>query len=215
VSDTPLDSQKLSLRLPTALVLALQHEAMCREVPPSEWMRTAIARFLAEDGLAARHPELLSEVAKTRSLLVRFFDKKIGEPTTDTLVHTAEGNAQSDVAKRQRREGGPREQVPLPVAAALGSDASNRAVGQYHLVNADTGRSLEMMGAPPSHGSPLAQKACAKGCPFLHSGVTRLAPSIPLPEHTGTALVVQRSLSCRMTSSLCSDHMRGSFLAAS
>jgi hypothetical protein len=108
-----------------------------------------------------------------------------------------------------------REQVPLPVAAALGSDASHRAVGQYHLVHADPGRSLEMMGAPPSNGSPLTQKACAKVCPFLHSGVTRIAPSIPLLEHNGTALIVQSSLSCSMTHSLCSDHMRGSFLAAS
>ena len=68
-------------------------------------MRTAIASFLAGDGLAARHTELLSEVAKTRSLLVRFLDKQIGEQTTDTLVHPAEGDAQSDVAKRQRRGG--------------------------------------------------------------------------------------------------------------
>ena len=36
VSDTPLDSQKLSLRLLTELVIALQHEAVRRGVPPSE-----------------------------------------------------------------------------------------------------------------------------------------------------------------------------------
>ena len=57
------------------------------------------------DGLAARQAELLYEFAKTRGLLVHFLDKPIGEQTTDTLVHTAEGAAQSDVAKRQRREG--------------------------------------------------------------------------------------------------------------
>ena len=68
-------------------------------------MRTAMASFLAGDGLAARHPELLSEVAQTRSLLVRFLDTPIGEQMTDTLVHTAEGDAQSDVATRQRRGG--------------------------------------------------------------------------------------------------------------
>jgi hypothetical protein len=68
VSDTPLDSQKLSWRRPTALMIALQHEAVRRRVIPSELMRTAIASFLAGDGLAARHAELLYEVAKTRSL---------------------------------------------------------------------------------------------------------------------------------------------------
>ena len=59
-----------------------------------------IASFLAGDGMAARHAKLLSEVAKTRSLLVRFLDKQISEQMIDTLVHMAEGDAQSDVAKR-------------------------------------------------------------------------------------------------------------------
>jgi len=63
-------------------------------------MRTAITSFLAGDGLAAHHTELLYEVAKTRSLLIRFIDKQIGEQTTDTLVHPAEGDAQSYLAKR-------------------------------------------------------------------------------------------------------------------
>jgi hypothetical protein len=67
-------------------------------------MRIAIASFLAGDGLAVRHTELLYEFAKTRWLLVNFLDKPIGEQTTDTLVHTVEGAAQSDIAKRQRRE---------------------------------------------------------------------------------------------------------------
>jgi hypothetical protein len=68
-------------------------------------MRTAITRFLASDGLAARYTELLYEVAKTRSLLVRFLDKPIGEQTTNTLIHTAEGDVQSCAATRQRRGG--------------------------------------------------------------------------------------------------------------
>ena len=72
-----------------------------------------------------------------------------------------------------------------------------------------------MLGAPHTHGFPLAQKACAKVCPFFHCRVARLALSIPLSEHNGTALVVQSSLSCRMTHFLCFGHIRSSFLAAS
>ena len=101
MSDTPLDSQKLSLQRSTAPVLAIQHEAVRRGVNSSELMRTAIASFLTGDRLAARHPELLSEVAKTRLLLFRFIDKPIGEQTTDILVHPAEGDAKSNVATRQ------------------------------------------------------------------------------------------------------------------
>ena len=64
-----------------------------------------IAIFQMGNGLAAYHTELLYEVAKTRWLLVHFLDKQIGEQTTDTLVHPAEGDVQSDVAKWQQRGG--------------------------------------------------------------------------------------------------------------
>jgi hypothetical protein len=105
VSDTPLASYKPSLQLQTTLVFSVQHEAVRQGMPPSELRRTAITSFLARDDLAARHTELLSEVAQTCSLLVRFLDKPIGAQTTDTLVHTAEDDAQSDVTTGQQRGG--------------------------------------------------------------------------------------------------------------
>jgi len=106
VSDTPVESQKLTIRVPTDLLTAIQREAVRRGVTPSELVRLAVMSFLGGDTLAARHTELLFEVAKTRSLLVRFIDQQVGEQTTDTLVHTSEGDAQSYVAKRQRNGGG-------------------------------------------------------------------------------------------------------------
>jgi hypothetical protein len=105
VSDTAVESQKLTIRLPSELFTDLQRECVRRGVTPSELVRTALASFLVGDAQAARHAELLFEVAKTRSVLVRFLDHQIGEAAADQLVYTAEGDAESYMAKRQRGGG--------------------------------------------------------------------------------------------------------------
>ena len=173
-------------------------------------MRTASASSLAGDGLAARHTELLSEVAQTRSLLVRFLNKQIHKQMTDTPFYTAEGVAQSDVATKQRRGGA--------AGTSIASCGCCTGIGRkqpcgWALSPCECRHQYKSGndGSTTSEGLPSRSKACVKVCPFLHYGVARIALSIPLSEHNGRALVVQSSLSCSMTHSLCSDHIPARF----
>jgi hypothetical protein len=100
----PIETEIFTVRLPVDLLTALQREAQLRGVTPSELVRAAVAGFLSGDVAGTRHTELLYEVAKTRSVIMRFIDKQLGEPAADQLLDNAEGDAQTYLRKKHRGE---------------------------------------------------------------------------------------------------------------
>lgn len=93
-----------TVRLPEDVATALQEEALRRATTPADILRTAVTTYLAKEQAPAPHDELLYEVAKTRSVLMRFLDKQMGETVADQLLDVADGDARLYV--KQRRPGG-------------------------------------------------------------------------------------------------------------
>lgn len=82
-----------TVRLPEAVATALQHEAARRGTTPADILRTAVTAYLEKEQAPEPHHELLYEIAKTRSVLLRFLDKQLGGTAVDQLLDVADGDA--------------------------------------------------------------------------------------------------------------------------
>ncbi len=99
MNNTPL--QSITVRLPTSLVAAVHRAADRRGVTPSEFIRAALVEVLSVDPAASRHQEVLYEIAKTRSVVLRFLDQQLGEQVADQILAVADGDAKTYVQHRQ------------------------------------------------------------------------------------------------------------------
>jgi predicted transcriptional regulator len=93
-----------TVRLPEDIAEALQREAERRLSTPAEVLRTAVIHYLGKEQTPEAQHELLYEIAKTRSVLLRFLDKQLGEAVADQLLDVADGDARLYV--QQRHPGG-------------------------------------------------------------------------------------------------------------
>jgi predicted transcriptional regulator len=90
-----------TVRLPEELASALQRDAIKRGVTPAEILRSAVARWFAEDHESDRHGEILYEIAKTRAVLLRLIDRQHGEQLADEILTVAGTDAELYLQRKQ------------------------------------------------------------------------------------------------------------------
>jgi len=89
-----------TVRLPAALVEAVQQAANERGLTFSEVVRSALLAYLELDPQTRQYATLLYEVAKTRSVLLRLLDTQLTKPQVDALLAMAEDDATNYVRER-------------------------------------------------------------------------------------------------------------------
>lgn len=83
-----------TVRLSEELANAVQRDATRRGVTPAEILRSAVARWFADDYEADRHTDVLYEIAKTRAVLLRLIDRQHGEQLADEILTVAGTDAE-------------------------------------------------------------------------------------------------------------------------
>ncbi len=104
-------SASFSVRLTDDLATALEQCAAQLGSTPTDILRAALLHYLAQ---STNHPsaqdesvvlrQICFEAAKTRSVIMRYLDQKIGTTAADKLLDEAELDAQAYV--EQQRKGG-------------------------------------------------------------------------------------------------------------
>jgi len=98
MSMTPL--QMCTVRLPAALVEAVQQIANERGLTFSDVVRSALQSVVELDPAVRHYATLLYEISKTRSVLLRLLDTQLTKPQVDTLLAMAEEDATNYVRER-------------------------------------------------------------------------------------------------------------------
>jgi hypothetical protein len=89
-----------TVRLPTALVEAVQQSANERGLTFSDVVRSALQSVVELDPTVRHYATLLYEISKTRSVLLRLLDTQLTKPQVDALLAMAEEDATSYVRER-------------------------------------------------------------------------------------------------------------------
>jgi predicted transcriptional regulator len=84
----------VGVRLSEDLAVALQEEAVRREVTPSDVLRMALTQFVTASTQEEQHREMLYEIAKTRAVLLRLIDRQHGEQLADEILTVAGTDAE-------------------------------------------------------------------------------------------------------------------------
>lgn len=102
-------STTIAFRVPDELATLLQQEVEQTGGTPSDILRTALQQYFAQK---TRSPDavhdadvqqtLRYEAAKTRAVIMRFLDQKIGTTAADTLLDEAELDAQAYLAQHSK-----------------------------------------------------------------------------------------------------------------
>ena len=95
---TPL--QLCAVRLPTALVEAVQQLADACGLTFSDVVRGALLSVVELDPGVRQHATLLYEIAKTQSVLLRLLDTQLDTSQVNQLLALAEGDAIKYVRER-------------------------------------------------------------------------------------------------------------------
>jgi hypothetical protein len=90
---TILPTQVLTVRLPGSLMEAAQQAASQQGIPVSEVVRDALRAHLELDPARSRHATMLYEIAKNRSLLLRFMDTQLDTGEVEKMLALAETDA--------------------------------------------------------------------------------------------------------------------------
>ena len=92
--------QMCTVRLPAALVEAVQQIADARGQTFSEVVRSALQSVVELDPAVRHYATLLYEISKTRSVLLRLLDTQLTKPQVDALLAMAENDATNYVRER-------------------------------------------------------------------------------------------------------------------
>lgn len=91
------DTKVLSVRLPHALVREIEHDARGAGVTPGEHVRHLLLHhYASKEGDLPQH-RVIFEIAKNRSVLLRYLDAQLGQAKADELLRLAEEDARTYV----------------------------------------------------------------------------------------------------------------------
>lgn len=91
-----MDANKvIGVRLPPEITHALESDARAAGVTSSEYLRHLVLGHYGSPLEDERQQRVIYEIAKNRSVLLRFIDAQLGEAKADDLLRAAEQDARA------------------------------------------------------------------------------------------------------------------------